>query len=185
MREIEVKANLKDKVGFLKLAKKLGIEFSKAVTQEDHTYESNVAYDDPSWNIFRIRKQDGKNILTMKHKASMRSRDNHEYETLIEDHIEITKMLDRLGYKFAVRVNKKRRTAKYKGLELCLDEIEHLGDFVEVEKLTADNADVDAVQIELWDLLSKLGVRPSERVHKGYDTLMYGYIQEVEAVSQV
>jgi len=177
MREIEVKAKLKDKTGFLKLAKQLGIEFNDTIVQEDHTYESETAYNDPNWNIFRIRKQDNKNILTMKHKASTRSRDNHEYETIVDDHIEITKMLDRLGYKFAVKVNKKRRIAKYRDFELCLDEIEHLGDFVEVEKLAEDNADVDAIQLELWGLLRELGIEPIDRVHKGYDTLMIEFLQ--------
>lgn len=184
MREIEVKAKLKDKAGFLKIANKLDIKFSDAIIQEDHTYESDIAYGDPNWNIFRIRKQGNKNILTMKHKASTRSRDNHEYETTIDDHIEITKMLDRLGYKFAVKVNKKRRIAKYRGLEICLDEIEHLGDFVEVEKLAADDADVDSIQLELWGLLCKFGVEPPERVHKGYDTLMYEFIQKIGSESQ-
>lgn len=173
MREIEVKAKLIDKDGFLKAASQLGVQFGDIVVQEDATYETKVPYDDPNWNIFRLRKQSNKVILTMKHKASTRSRDNYEYETVVENEGEAIKMLERLGYKFGIGVNKKRRIAKYNGLELCLDEIEHLGDFVEVEKLAGDEADVDAVQSELWSLLEELGVNVNNRVHKGYDTLMH------------
>lgn len=172
MREIEVKARLTDKDSFLKTARELGIEFGAVISQDDATYENELPYDDPDWNIFRLRKQDGKLILTMKHKASTRSRDNHEYETSVENEAEMIKMLNRLGFTHGIRVNKQRRVAHYNGLELCMDEIDELGCFVEAEKLAEDDADVDAIQSELWDLLLKLGVHPDDRVHLGYDMLM-------------
>ena len=172
MREIEVKARLRNKIDFLAAADKLGIAFGQPIAQDDTTYEADLSYDDPNWNLFRLRKQSGKLILTMKHKASSRSRDNYEYETLVENESEVVKMLERLGYKFGVEINKKRRIAKYNDLELCLDEIEHLGNFVEVEKLAGDDADVDAVQNELWILLAQLGIHQDDRIHQGYDTLM-------------
>lgn len=172
MREIEVKAKLDDRARFLVAAKKLGIQFDEAITQEDTTYESELPYHDPRWNVFRLRKQEGKHILTMKHKASTRSRDNHEYETIVEDENEVIKMLSRLGFRHGVYVHKQRQVAHFNDLELCLDEIKGLGWFVEVEKLADDNADVDAIQNELWSLLQQLGLRPQDRVHHGYDTLM-------------
>ncbi len=177
MREIEVKAHLKDKELFLKKASEKNISFSEPVVQEDTTYETKTPYDDPQWNIFRIRKQDGKVILTMKYKASDRSRDNHERETTIEDANEVADMLERVGYSVGVRIHKSRRTAKYQGLELCLDDVSELGSFVEVEKLADDNADVDKIQSTLWQLLLELGIHPEDRVHKGYDNLMHEHIK--------
>ena len=179
MREIEVKARLRDKDSFLKNAAKLGITFDNAVSQDDKTYETTIPYNDPAWNIFRIRRQDNRLILTMKHKASTRSRDNYEYETAVENEVEVVKMLERLGYTFGIGIKKKRRIAKYNDLELCLDEIEQLGIFVEVEKLASNKADVDAIQAELWMLLTKLGVQATERVYKGYDTLMHELIKSI------
>jgi predicted adenylyl cyclase CyaB len=152
---LEVKAKLIDKNGFLKAAKKLGIQFDDAISQRDKTYETKLPYSDPDWNIFRLRKQDAQIILTMKHKASVRSRDNYEYETVVENEGETVKILEQLGYTFGVEISKKRRIAKYNGIEICLDEIKYLGDFVEVEKLASDDADVDAIQSELWNLLTK------------------------------
>jgi adenylate cyclase class 2 len=172
MREIEVKARLKDMDGFLAAAEKLGITFGDAITQDDTTYENDLPHDDPNWNIFRIRKQGDKQILTMKHKASSRSRDNHEYETAVEDPAQMVKILNRLGYNRGVHLRKQRRIAHYKDLELCLDAIESLGVFVEAEKMVTDQADVDKVQAELWALLQQLGISPDDRVHRGYDTLM-------------
>ncbi len=157
----------------LKRASELGISFGESIIQDDSTYETSIPKDDPNWNIFRIRKQNEKTILTMKYRASSRSRDNHERESIIEDSGEVVDMLARVGYTLGVRIEKTRRTAKYKDLEICIDEVNKLGTFIEVEKLTNDDADVDLVQNELWKLLEELGVDKSDRIHKGYDTLMY------------
>lgn len=182
MREIEVKAKVKDKNSLLAKAKAMGIVFGEASLQDDTTYETTTPYVDPSWNIFRIRKQSGKNILTMKYKASSRSRDNHERETVIEDAEEMADMLERLGYTHGVRIRKHRQIAKHEGLELCIDEVDDLGTFVEVEKLAADDADVDAIQETLWQLLLELGVEQEDRVHKGYDTLMHEYLKTKKTI---
>ena len=173
MREIEVKAHLRDMESFLKQASAKGIVFGPSVIQDDTTYETTMPYDDPAWNIFRIRQQGGTSILTMKYKASSRSRDNHERETVIEDAEQVADMLARVGYTIGVRIRKTRKTARYQGLEICLDEVDDLGAFVEIEKLASDEADVDAIQKDLWEILLELGVEPNDRVHKGYDTLMH------------
>ena len=180
MREIEVKAKLKNKKGLLLKAQELGIKFGPAITQDDYTYETSLSKDDPNWNIFRIRKQGNKTILTMKYKASSRSRDNHERESVIENPMEVADMLERVGYSFGVRIKKVRQIAKYKGFELCIDEIDKLGSFIEVEKLAQDNVDVDEIQNDLWELLMQLGVSPRDRVHKGYDTLMHELLSTKE-----
>jgi len=172
MREIEVKARLRDEADFLVAASKLGIEFGQAMTQADRTFLSDTPYGDPAWNIFRLRRQDDKTLFTLKFHASDRSRDNHEYETEVKDGDQIQKILERLGYKQDVYINKSRRITHYKDLELCLDEVERLGAFVEVEKLAADDADVDQIQDELWSLLKSCGVAEEDRVHDGYDTLI-------------
>lgn len=176
MREIEVKARLRNKRSFLKSALKKGIVFGEPYVQDDVTYETDIPKDRPEWNIFRIRKQGGKTILTMKYKASNRSRDNHERESTIGDAQEVADMLERVGYSQGVRIRKTRQTAKYNGRELCMDDVDELGSFIEIEKLAGDDADVDAIQSELWDLLVGLGVQPADRVHKGYDTLMHELI---------
>lgn len=173
MREIEVKARIRNQKELLLKIKELGIIFGPSTFQDDCTYETSMSKEDPNWNIFRIRKQGDKTILTMKYKASSRSHDNHERESVIDNADEIADMLERVGYKEGVRVKKTRQTAKYKDLEICIDKIDRLGSFIEVEKLADDNADVDEIQSNLWELLNQLGVDSSERVHKGYDILMH------------
>lgn len=173
MREIEVKARVTNIGKLLDQAQRLGITFGDPIRQDDTTYETSLPTTDPQWNIFRIRKQNSTVILTMKYIASSRSRDHHERETVINDAEQVADMLARVGYTEGIRICKDRRIAHYRDLEICLDEVDELGTFIEVEKLAEDNADVDAVQAELWDVLLQLGIKPSSRVHEGYDTLMY------------
>ncbi len=173
MREIEVKAQLKDVALLLDKASEMGIVFNDPITQDDLTYETRIPKDSPAWNIFRIRKQNDQTILTMKYKASARSRDNHERETTVGDARQIADMLVRVGYTPGAHVRKTRRTAHYKDFELCLDEVDKLGTFIEIEKLADEHADVDKVQTELWNILRALGVSADDRIHKGYDMLMH------------
>ena len=78
-----------------------------------------------------------------------------------------------MGYKSAVQVKKTRKTAKYKDFEICLDFVEDLGDFIEVEKIAGENADSGQIQNELFEFLLNLGIRNENRVTQGYDTLIF------------
>jgi adenylate cyclase class 2 len=78
-----------------------------------------------------------------------------------------------MGYKSAVKINKVRRKAKHLGYEICVDEVEGLGTFIEVEKVTDDCEDSKEVQKELFHFLESLGVNKNDVVMRGYDTLIY------------
>ena len=56
-------------------------------------------------------------------------------------------------------------------MEICLDEVKDLGNFIEVEKITDE--DPDKVQEELFRFLESVGVRREDRVVNGYDILMW------------
>jgi adenylate cyclase class 2 len=76
-----------------------------------------------------------------------------------------------LGYSKTVEVKKKRVKTKFKDYEICLDEVDGLGSFIEVEKITSE--DGEAVQTELFKFLQSLGVKLEDRVRVGYDSLMW------------
>ena len=80
-------------------------------------------------------------------------------------------IINYLGYKQVIEVNKVRRKTKYKDFEICLDQVEGLGSFIEVEKMSDQDASV--VQEELFEFLKQLGIREQDQVHKGYDTLLF------------
>ncbi len=74
----------------------------------------------------------------------------------IEDANEIAHMLERLGYAHGVPIKKTRQIAKYNQLEICIDEVDGLGIFIEVEQLTNDDVDGDEIQkksLEFFDAI--------------------------------
>ncbi len=76
-----------------------------------------------------------------------------------------------MGYKEGSRVNKTRVTTTYDGCEICIDEVENLGSFIEMEKMT-DGMDSERIQTELFNFLKSLGIKEEDRVFIGYDLLM-------------
>jgi len=56
---------------------------------------------------------------------------------------------------------------------VCLDSVDGLGDFVELERLIGVEEDDLAVQNELRNIMLGLGMDGKDRVLKGYDVLMW------------
>jgi adenylate cyclase, class 2 len=174
-KEIEVKAKVDDLDGLIKNLGNLGIILSESIIQKDETFvdDNYGAYDQfqPGKNALRIRNSNGKFLFTIKQPIA-NELDCIERETEISDPKEFREALILMGYNPVVRINKTRRKAKYKDYEICVDQVEGLGDFVEMEKLTEDE-DPEVVQNEMFALLESFGIKKENRIPHGYDTLVY------------
>lgn len=173
-KEVEVKARLKDPDTFLTRAAKLGIQFTPPVTQHDRVFSPKNLGDftkfHPGVSFLRIRQEDDRSTLTLKI-SNINELENTEIESEIGDAHAIEEILLNLDYVLSVEVEKERRTANYRGIVFCLDEVVGLGTFIELEKIMAMDTDVVAVQDELFDFLEEFGVSKSDQVAQGYDTL--------------
>lgn len=173
-KEIEVKARVNDPEFLENQLKKLGCHISAPIRQDDrlyYNYDGDYATPQMGLNILRIRKQDDIYLFTIK-QSQTNELDCIEYETEIKDPEALEQALFLMGYRRAVELHKVRRKVKYNDLEICLDQVEQLGDYIEVEKL-AEDADAELVQKELFDFLMTLGVKAEDREVRGYDTLMW------------
>lgn len=175
--EIEVKARLKDKNAVMEKLRALGCEFSSVKTQDDmvwvektgnlETFLSNKVF-------LRIRIQNNEKVIMTAKKPKDPNNAGlvkREHEVVVDSAEEARGVLSLMGLQEAVRAVKKRQTAKYKEFEICIDEVDNLGSFIEVEKI-ADEAEADRAQKEMWELLESLGISPDDQVKKGYDILM-------------
>ena len=99
--------------------------------------------------------------------------DNLECETEIDDPEAMVHILQTLGWFPVVEVKKIRRKGKLGEYEICLDEVEELGNYVELEKMTADDANPDEVHEELFKVLGDLGLSRTDEETRGYDTQIY------------
>jgi len=176
MKEVEVKAKVSDFGPIERKLVDLGCEISEIMTDKDKVF---VNTDDDfaelkvgnSTNFVRIRDRDGLITLTLKRPLTGEL-DCIEKEIEISDARVMEEMLELFGYHKAVEFSKKRRKSKYKSYEICLDEFEEMGNFIEVEEMT-EKEDSGAVQKELFEFLKSLGIDEKDRVANGYDTLIY------------
>lgn len=177
MREIEIKLKAKD----LKLVEKklteMGCVLSAPIRQHDTNYTKGGSTEE--WReskeghiIIRIRRQDTGAEFNLKQQLSSES-DNLEYETKVEDPEALHNILMTLGYSPEIKVEKVRRKGKFGGYEICLDEVEEIGSFMEIEKLTSDDADPEIVRQELFKAVESLGFSRADEEIRGYDTQIF------------
>ena len=178
MREIEIKLRVQNLEELEKKLTDSGLVISKEITQDDIVYVpkdvlepfSNVKAGD---TFIRIRKQNGINTLTLKQQRGV-GLDKTEHETIIDNSEQMHQILLLMGWKAAVSVIKKRKKGKLGEYEICLDKVEGLGSFIELEKMTDDeNADPGQIKKELFDALRPFELTEKDDETKGYDILMY------------
>lgn len=179
MNEIEVKAALTDKQSFIEALSNLGCELGKEISQDDTVYARTVGSLDEylsNSDFLRLRVQnDGKILFTFKHHSGrIINLDSAplELELEISSRDTMEKMLALMGYKEAVRIKKLRRKTKYQNWEICVDEVEGLGSFVELEELTEENDRVQEVQERMEIFLAKLGVDAESLLKNRYDVML-------------
>jgi len=173
MREIEIKAKVADKDSLLTAIKDAGIALSEPIKQHDIVYgQAGVAANAAGSIWLRIRTEnDTTTIFTFKqqHTGGL---DSIEHETEVADAQQMTAIIAALGFTLYSDLTKTRQKGRYNDIEICVDDVEGLGVFVEAEKLADEDADGETVTTELWRILELLGVDRSGEVFEGYDVLL-------------
>jgi len=179
MREIEIKIRT-DKLEEVRYKlEQMGCEFSGPIVQEDAIYAlaSNAGQEWESSKegstVMRIRRQNDSAEFNLKKQQSGGELDNLEYETKVSNPDAVHAILAELGYKPQVEVKKIRIKCKFKDYEICLDKVDRLGSFVEIEKLVEESTEPDEVQKELIEVLESLGLSKDDMETRGYDTQVY------------
>ncbi len=125
----------------------------------------------------RIRKNPDKTVFEYDksiNKKSDREQDYaEEYETEISNPKEFKKILKFLDFKKIIRVDKKREYWNCGKLEIVLDSIESLGDFIEAEAIGKFKDPIEAKKY-CFNFLKKIGIKnPKEKqIKKGYPVLL-------------
>ena len=174
MKEIEIKAYLKDKEAILEKLAELGCVLSDPITQSDTVFVQKVGPLDIylSNGLFpRIRRTgDGRTIFTVKKPVSLDALTKLEAEMEVSDANALKNALEMMGYQESNTVKKIRRKGHIGEFEICIDEVESLGTFIEVERMS--EMDVERIRTEIETFLRSLGVPQEDETVKGYDILM-------------
>lgn len=178
MREIEIKARVSGKASLLVKLEASGIQLSEPITQRDRVFglQGVDGGDDTNgapWLRIRTETKSGttKQIFTLK-KSVTNQMDSIEHETEVSDEKELEQIIKHLNFLPYSDLTKTRQKAAHGELEICVDTVEGLGDFIEVEKLTSEDADYAEIAEELWQVLESFGVQRHDHVTDGYDVMM-------------
>lgn len=177
MRELEVKLRF-DQIEVMTLLDKLQHHGHKAmgpVTQVDYVYASrqlDIKHPQEGTVVARVRIEDSGASLTVKVRRSA-DLDRTEYETGVTTAEAARAILSTLGLEHLVTISKKRWSVELDDdVHLCVDEVEGLGVFVEIEIMTDDNTEVgdQLLAATLANLTGLLG-NSGHKVDRGYDRL--------------
>ena len=177
MYEVEVKAVLRDKNAVMQKLQDLGCKFSKELHQIDYVFiPGNLDFPPPLGTaVLRVRKQNDKSIFTLKISQAS-NQDSLEKELEISDGDKMIEVIKLLGYKPVPTAEKRRIKTNFKDMEIVLDRVEQLGEFIEVEKIVTheNHEDRKKVQEKLFDFLDTLGISKEDHVIDGkYDIMLF------------
>ncbi len=153
--------------------------------QDLHVKESDTYYDTADGHIrgndtaLRIRTVEypdsgsSKAYITFKgNRCDDVSMTRPEYESSVGSPEEVVKILDALGYKPVQPLVTKDRNQYVKGqISACLDRVDGLGDFLELEIMAEEDSRDDAL-VRLWGVLESLGYSRSDTITLSYLTML-------------
>lgn len=173
VQEIEVKYRVADEAALIEALTQRGVLLSQPVRQDDQAYApAGWAYGMSKIGVpfARLRTQDGAHLFTVK-----RPVDNEmaclEHETTVANREQMHAALVTMGFVPTVRIAKSRRNGRWGKAALCLDNIEGLGTFLELEAMIGADESGHAVQGQLDQLVRSLDV-PVQRTTDTYDSLI-------------
>ena len=167
--EIEIKARCDDRDELIRRIESAGSVFLESREEVD------IYYNHPSRNFaqtdeaLRIRAVNGLCRLTYKGpKVSGRSKARIEHETEVKDFSQLRSIIESLGFIVSGTVRKNRSLYALDGIEICVDDVDDLGTFAELEKKGLLG---QGIEDELYELAAKLGLSRFER--RSYLELKY------------
>lgn len=179
MQEIEIKFRVEDveRVKDILLAE--GCVFSEELNQKDTIFVPDLNHtENGEGKVFvRIRKVNDKILLTLK-KQTARIMESKEIEFEVSSFEKAYDFLETLGLVKWVTVEKKRVETIYKNYNICIDSVNRLGNFVEIEIVTEDKEHTEVYEQEILDLASTLLIDMNNRINSFYDTMIHELNEE-------
>ena len=179
MFEVEMKFRINDYGLMVEKLRSIGVVLDNVGTQRDMIFVSadTIGFSiKPGTPVVRIRSEGDKVSLTLKKKVT--AEQSIEHELHISNIDEMAQILECLGLKRIVEVVKRRETAQFDGLMYCLDTVDGLGCFLEIEVVAENDKEVDKAKTIIMECAEKLGLNGNDVEENKYDTLIYNNIKK-------
>ncbi|KKQ07013.1 MAG: Adenylyl cyclase CyaB [Parcubacteria group bacterium GW2011_GWB1_36_5] len=178
MYEVEVKAHLRNRENVIKKLKSFGCKFGKELHQIDTIFAPKgtpyplLPLETP---VLRVRKSNDKYFFTLKIPQTGHQ-DCIEREMEIKNGEMMIEIFKLMKWDNLPTVDKKRIKTRYKDMEIVLDKVKGLGEFIEVEKIVKhkDHEVRKNIQKELCEFLETLGVIKKDLLANAkYDIMLW------------
>jgi adenylate cyclase class 2 len=173
VREVEVKYQVADPESLLVALKARGIELGPPALQDDQAYAPDWwAYGDDRDGVpfARLRTVNGRHTFTVKRPVG-NLLSCEEHETVVADRDQMQAAILAMGFYPTVQIVKVRRTGTLDDMAVCVDELDGLGMFLEVERMVGGDVPGGVVQAALCRFVESLGIE-AERTEQTYDWLV-------------
>ncbi len=167
--EVELKARVRD---LFAIERALLEQGAKPLGKEQHI---DVYFNAPDRDFavtdeaLRLRVVDGVSLLTYKGpKLDKRSKTRVEHELEIQDGGAMQAVLQGLGFLPRPPVKKTRQRYELDVVEYCLDQVDGLGSFMELEILVETKDEIGAAVDLLESRLEGLGISKDQLLRKSY-----------------
>lgn len=171
MYEVEVKVAA-DLAAVAERLDELGATQTGDVVQVDTYYDAphrDFAETDEALRVRReTREGDTEARITYKGPlVEAESKTREEHETGVDDGETADEIFENLGFTPAATVEKDRQFYRYDGYTVTLDDVEGVGEFVEVET-EADESGVEAAREGAFEVLRELRLDPQDQTRTSY-----------------
>jgi adenylate cyclase class 2 len=175
MYEVEVKAHLRNRKEVIKKLEDFGCKFSEELHQVDSIFiPEGKPFPEPLGTpALRIRRENDKILFTLKITQTGRQ-DCIERELEIKDGDKMIEIVKLLKFYEIPSVDKKRIKTHVKDIEVAIDTVKDLGEFIEAERIVThvDPEERKKIQEELFDFLGTIGIKKEDRVIDGKYPMM-------------
>ena len=114
----------------------------------------------------RIRRDiEGVKITYKGRKIDSETKTREEIKINVDDFDKAFKLFEKLGFSLAGWVKKRRKIYRYGEALICLDHLEDLGSFVEIE---IESDDVERAKEKVFEIAEKLGLDREKSIRSSY-----------------
>ena len=171
--EVELKARLSQPELIEAQAAQLGV-FEAESFKEDVYFRRREDTSILPEDRYRLRRESGRAVVTFKQLVDAGGVEvNEEIEFGVDDAHAFFQFADRFGFEPFVVKRKKSRVYRIGRARVELNEVEHLGYFMEIEILCDDAAFVPVARTEIARLFTRLGLTDADLEPRRYIELLH------------
>jgi adenylate cyclase class 2 len=161
MIELEIKVPCPDLEALEIRLVEMGARLAGDLDQEDFYFSHPSRDFGATDEALRLRRENDRSRITYKGpKLDRDTKMREEIELDVEDLIRMSQVLERVGFIPHYRVVKRRRVYILQGIQICLDRVVGLGDFVEMEY---EGQDLEEGKRKIMELKHQLNLEGNER----------------------